>query len=391
MSNPFIADDSGRVPNHIAGRQSELSNISRIATVEEDCRKKNYLVTGLRGVGKSVLLNKLKIELEQNDWACSVMTVFEGRGRRTKDLIGLMIENIANTLNKITSEPNKNYILDFRKIYTETPGSLEARTQAVILYALRELRGYGKKGLMIGFDEAQFIVDNKSIDEFPRSILLSILQSVQSSGENFFYAFSGLPNLLTSLQESKPNIERAFGYYEKLNNLSDTDSQDLIKGTLDEGTEYSFADELINHIVKICSGYPYFLQYYCSKLIDEYIATAKQNFSLEDFTSIEEKLTEHLDHIFFDSRFEVLSDSDQSYFEVTLKLEKPFYPKDLLAKYNEIYPSDQKSQVAIRQAIFRLVQKGLLLKKANNGYEYTIPMIDEYVKRKEMRRSIDFL
>ncbi|GEM_PF-5866307 len=385
--NPFIADDSGRIPPYIAGRSTELDNIKRISTVDEDFRKKNYIVTGLRGVGKSVLLNKLKTDLENNQWISLVVIVFENKGRRTKDLLTFILENLQIVMQeKVSREQNYNEI--FYQIIRETIGSIETKATKVIEFCIKEIQNKGFKGLMIGFDEAQFIVDNKAIEEYPRSTLLSLVQNIQAHGLPFFFAFAGLPTLLPSLQESKPNIERAFGFYEKLDHLNLQEAEELIAKTLESSTSnLTFSNDLISKIAELSSGYPYFIQYISSRLIDEYIhiQSKKTEFTLLDLEACQSKIIKELDTKFYDSRFETLSESDRKYFEITLELEKPFLPKDLLQKYNEKNPEDAKSQVAIRQAIFRLVQKGLLLKKAS-GYDYTIPLIDQYINRKSSEK-----
>ena len=388
MVNPFIADDSGRLPLYIAGRASQIDDIRRIAEVHEDPRRKNILITGLRGVGKSVLLTYLNTELRKNDWYSLVLTIYEGKGRRTRDLMVYIIEELALLLDKENID-NGNNLEKIKDIYKSTNGSIETRTQVIIEYSIQQILKAGKKGLMIGFDEAQFIIDNKSIEEYPRSTLLSILTKVQGSDLPFFYSFCGLPNLLESLQESKPNVERAFGYYEPLEYLNDTDSRDLITGTLQRShSGVNFSDDLVNRIISISAGYPYFIQYYCRELIDRG-QPAQVNFGINDFEKIETKVTESLDKKYYDSRFELLSDSDKKYFQVSLSIHKPFLPKDLLEAYNKKYPEDEKTQVAIRQAIFRLTQKGILLKK-KNGYDYTIPLIEQYLERKNTKKEIDF-
>ena len=140
----------------------------------------NAIITGLRGVGKTVLLDDLKPIAQAADWL--------GTGNDLSELTSLTAERISMRIvvdlaallgplmtmtggAKIGFTPAANAQplehKDLWKLYEATPGLAEDKLKAVLVTVAQVLAGSGKKGIVFAYDEAQNFSDHAAKGEFP--------------------------------------------------------------------------------------------------------------------------------------------------------------------------------------------------------------------------------
>ena len=158
----------------------------------------------------------------------------------------------------------------------------------------------------------------------------------------------------------------------ELNNLSQNDATSAISMPLNNSPR-SFSRDLIKAIVEDTEQYPYFIQLYCSEIIDR---INNKKIGLHDYNSIKYAITEQLDLDFFSSRVENLTRKEKEVLISMARIDK----KDL--KFRDIRIASSISKSSLSQYLNRLEVKGLIHRHKYGIYRYSLPMLRDYVARK---------
>ena len=222
FANPF-KPGAGHQPPYLAGRQAEKREFLRLLT--QDTILENMVLTGLRGVGKTVLLETLKPLAFEKNWIWIGADLSESASlteesiatRLCTDLSPITSTVIVSrkhvyptgfTGKKETMEINLNYE-GLLRIYSQTPGLALDKLKTVLESAWNALSSEGDvRGIIFAYDEAQNLADHSGKEEFPLSLLLDTFQSLQRKGLPLMLVLTGLPTLFPKLVEC-PNILRA--------------------------------------------------------------------------------------------------------------------------------------------------------------------------------------
>ncbi|MCH7666341.1 MAG: ATP-binding protein [Acidobacteria bacterium] len=393
--NPF-RPGAGHKPPYLAGRQIETDEFKRL--LGQPTILENLMLTGLRGVGKTVLLDAFKPIAIRGDWLWVGTDLEEAVSISEHNLVVRLLTDLSTVTSSLvtgteeqtemgfTGQPiTVNKMLNYEAleaIYKETPGLESDRLKAVLetVWALLEPRG--KRGVVFAYDEAQNLTDNADRDQFPLSLLLDVFQSIQRKNIPFMLALTGLPTLVANLVEARTFSERMFRIL-FLQRLSDEESREAVeKPTKIENCPVLFSPESVDTIVDLSAGYPYFIQFICREVFDLFI----QQLGEGQTPSVPvAEITHKLDSDFFAGRWSKATDRQREllYAAATLQsADSEFTVRDLVRRTRQILQNPFKSSHA-NQMLKTLCEKSLVYKNRHGKYSFAVPLLHKFILRNE--------
>ena len=270
------------MPPFLAGREEEKRDFAHL--LDQVSVLDNLVLTGLRGVGKTVLLDTLKPIAREKGWLWVGNDLSESSSLSESNLSVRILADLAVATSAVvvstqersglelvpTSETDEQK-LDFNAllgISNDTPGLVSDKLKAVLERTWESLRPLGVRGVVFAYDEMQNLADHASRDEHPLSLLLDVFQSIQRKGTPYMLALTGLPTLFPKLVEARTFAERMF-HIIMLDRLSEQASTDaIVKPVENSGSLINFTPESVKRIYEVSRGYPYFIQYLCREAFD---------------------------------------------------------------------------------------------------------------------------
>jgi hypothetical protein len=280
--NPF-RPGAGHKPPHLAGRQAEIQEFRRL--LQQDVILENLVLTGLRGTGKTVLLEALKPEAVAANWFWVGADLSESASLSEDRLatrlmvdLAVMTSPLEITIGSVSGlgfRPEKKLVnrnLDFdtmRWLFDRTPGLASDKLKAVLQFVWACLRDADTRGVVFAYDEAQNLSDKHAEKgQYPLSLMLDVFQSIQRQGIPFMLALSGLPTLFPSLVEARTFAERMF-HVVTLDRLGEEDSREAILTPVKaSGCPIQLWKTEVARIIEISGGYPYFIQFVGREVFD---------------------------------------------------------------------------------------------------------------------------
>jgi hypothetical protein len=391
--NPF-RPGAGHQPPYLAGRKYEESEFRRLLT--QTTIMENAILTGLRGVGKTVLLESFKPIAIQEGWLWVGTDLSESVSiseahiatRLLTDLslvtrsipVGQMTSNGTGFTAATTTEPVTLTFEHLFGIYSQTPGLIADKLKAVFIYVAPFVAATGRKGIIFAYDEAQNMSDHAANNEFPLSILLDIFQSIQRQNISFMLLLVGLPTLFPKLVAARTYTERMFRVL-FLKQLMEDESRDAItKPVSNAKCPVTFQEPAIKLIIQYSGGYPYFIQFMCREAYDTWLQkTAIGQAPTVPVTEIIRKL----DNDFFAGRWARVTDRQQQLLYVIAQVETAndeFTIQDIMEKTQDVLEKPfGRSQ--INQMLVTLITAGLIYKDRHGKYLFAVPLMADFIKR----------
>ena len=278
------------MPPYLAGRENETDEFQRLLT--QSTILENLVLTGLRGLGKTVLLETFKPIAVAEGWLWVGTDLSEAMSISDEKLATRLLTDLAVATSSITitQEQAPRYLgvaptqtripLSYQllsQIYNETPGLVADRLKAVLEFAAQAISESGKRGVIFAYDEAQNLSDHARKDQYPLSLLLDLFQSIQRKNISFMLVLTGLPTLFPKLVEARTYAERMFRVvFLKALNQSQTEVAVLKPISMAKGhCPFTFESESIQTIWEVTRGYPYFIQYVCREVFDVWVQNTR--------------------------------------------------------------------------------------------------------------------
>ncbi len=385
--NPF-KPGAGHPPPFLAGREQEIADFKNYLDQNEIL--KNVILTGLRGTGKTVLVdNRYKPTAQKDGWVWVGSDFSESSFLSEANLCTRLLTDLSvyTSSLKIPSErggfgfgaENESDNLTFEWLMDcldYQPGLTVDKLKATLEIAWTAAQEKGIKGIVFAYDEAQLVTDHKDRHQYPLAVLLECFQSLQKKGIKYLLLLTGLPTLFSRLVESRTYAERMFSVQE-LGRLSDQDSRKAIEIPV-ENSRWKFTKYGVQKIIDVTDGYPYFIQFICRETFDH----LKSN---PDDTDIPiEPITRKLDSDFFAARWDQLTDRQRDLLYCVAHLPEPdreFSIGDLVDKSVEIEIKKFTSG-DVSQMLPRLIEKGLIFKNRHSKYSFAVPLFSRFILRK---------
>jgi hypothetical protein len=328
--NPY-KPGAGHMPPYLAGREGEYAEFDRL--LEQDEILENLVLTGLRGVGKTVLLETFKSRALEQGWVWASADLSESASISEAALAERIIADLALITSSMTvadpsRRPGAGFTASLRQVplshevlvdvYRRTPGLVADKIKATLEFAWEHLREQDERRVVFAYDEAQNLSDHAANEQFPLSVLLDVFQSIQKKGIPFLLVLAGLPTLFPKLVDARTYAERMFRVM-TLTKLTDEESREAILKPIEVAAcPVRLTSESVEVIVHESAGYPYFIQFIGREVYDVFIRQhADEEKKLVPIEAIQRKL----DADFFAGRWARITDRQRELLWVVAHLD----------------------------------------------------------------------
>lgn len=381
--NPY-APGAGSRPPELAGRERVLERLSiALDRIRAGRHAQSSILTGLRGVGKTVLLNEIRREAERRGVACVPIEAPEGRmlpallvpALRTA-LLRLDRGQAAMTLAKRGLGALARFVRAIKLSYGELEASLDLGEPGVAdngdleadLIDIIDLVGAAaaERGtaLVLFIDELQYV------SEPELAALITALHRATQNDRPTSLVAAGLPQIVGLAGRAKSYAERLF-LFETIGPLDPVAATTaLVLPANAEGVDY--APGAIEELLSVTRGYPYFLQEWGKQAWD---AAASSPITTDDVIAATPAAVAALDASFFSVRFERLTPSEKRYLRATAGLGPGPYQSSAIAA---TIGRKASSFGPVRAS---LMAKGMIYTPQYGQTAFTVPMFDAFMRR----------
>ncbi len=336
--------------------------------------------TGLRGVGKTVLLNRFFEIAASESWARAFIEVPEGREFRAliaahlrKSLLDLRARNATGAILRalrilkafsLTIPDGPTVVVDVDPLIGQADSGLIADDVTDLLVAVGEAAASAGVGYLIAIDELQYLAEDAL------AALISAVHRTAQLDLPVVLVGAGLPQLPGLAGEAKSYAERLFEF-PPLGSLEQDDAEAALQIPAQQaGTEFSI--DALTAIVRESQGYPYFLQEWGYQVWNQSDGPLMTAADVENATPV---VTRRLDDNFFRVRFDRLTPKEKEYLRAMAELGPgPHRSGDIAACLGVRVES-----VAPRRS--GLITKGMVFSPAHGDTAFTVPLFDGYLRR----------
>lgn len=396
--NPF-KPGAGHMPPYLAGRDSEKKEFLKL--LEQKTILTNLILTGLRGVGKTVLLDTFKPLVIQKKWLWVGTDLSESTSVSEEIIAQRLLADLSVvTAGVVVTRPlppvgfhpqvmveerslNFNTLME---MYRSIPGLVSDKIKTILEFVWDCLKPHGVNGVIFAYDEAQTMSDHAEKEQYPLSLLLDVFQSIQKKNIPFMLVLVGLPTLFPKLVEARTFAERMFDVV-TLSKLNEADSKEAIaKPIKDCNSSLNFNETSIALIYKTSGGYPYFIQFICKEVFDIWVQQLTVDKTTKAIPIIE--ITQKLDKDFFAGRWSRATDRQRDLLSIIASLENSdgeFTVQEIVAAAKRMANPFGSSQV--NQMLSHLSESGLIYKNRYGKYSFAVPLLGQFILRQEAERT----
>ena len=384
VRNPY-APGAGSPPPELAGR-NELRQQVRVALqrLEIGRASKSVLLVGLRGVGKTVLLDQMRADAEGSRIHTLWVEAPEGRSlpailapqlrtallrlsrnEQAKDLAKRALSGLAGFAKALKVKFQDIEVgLDFDPV----PGLADNGDLEQDLQALFEAAGQaakkGETALALFVDELQYVKEEEL------AALITAMHRTAQRRLPVVLVGAGLPQLRGRMGNAKSYAERLFDFGE-IGALTDGDARIAIaKPAQDEGVDIT--DDALNRIVSETRAYPYFLQEWGKHTWD---AADDSPISVDDVDAASVVAIAALDESFFRVRFDRITPLEKRYLRAMAELGAGPHRSGEIAK---LLGREVTSLAPTRS---QLISKGMVWSPSHGDTAFTVPLFDDFMRR----------
>lgn len=382
LPNPY-RPGAGMSPAYLAGRDNTINEAQNILqAINYGYSARSVVYYGLRGVGKTVLLNYIENLADEMDLPSEYMEIAE-RDRSFQYQMALHIYKLINRLSLLKNiESHIKKALSILKAFTIKYGcddiSIEvnpangisdtgnlANDMTELFLALGVIAQKQNKGVVLFIDEIQYIKD----DEF--EALMEAIHRTNQKNYPIVIFSAGLPKIAKIAGDVKSYAERLFDFIE-IDSLNNEEAKlALIEPA--KRFQINYTDEAVNKIIEITQGYPYFLQEY-----GKWVWECKKEESIIDIKIVDkayDKFEQSLDKAFFKVRHDRATAREIEFMTAMVACEK------LPCSTKEIANIMGESIQAISPLRAQLIHKGFIYAAKRGEVDFTVPQFDKYLKR----------
>jgi hypothetical protein len=386
LENPF-SPGAGSPPPELVGRDAILEQAHlALHRLRLGRPAKSMILVGLRGVGKTVLLNRIRMIAENDGFRALLIEAHE-----SKSLPALLLPQLRQVLFSLdamenVSEKVKRGFRVLRSFMnglkaktkvgdlelelgidpekgTADSGDLEADLSELFV-AVAEAAADREKAVAICIDELQYL------SEAELSALIMALHRVGQRALPLVVIGAGLPQIVGLSGKSKSYAERLFDF-PGVGPLAPADASSALQSPVQK-QGVRFTDDAIGEVYKVTEGYPYFLQQWGYESWD--IAEGPV-IKLEDVQKATIRSVRALDQSFFRVRFDRLTPREKDYLRALAELGRgPQRSGDIA----EIFGVKVQSVAPLRNG---LIHKGMIYSPSHGDIEFTVPLFGEFMLR----------
>jgi len=387
VRNPY-APGAGSRPPELAGREELLERariaLARLAAGRSD---KSLLLVGLRGVGKTVLLVRMRQDAEQAGVCVLVTEAEEGRSlpallapqlrvtlvrlrawrqgriqRQATHALGVLASFVARLKLKYRD-------IEIGLDVSPKPGLADSGELAADLQDLLKAAGAAARAAETCI--AIFVDELQCLEGRQLTALIMALHAVAQEGLPVMAVGAGLPQLLALVSHARSYAERLFDVV-TLGPLGAEDAKRaLVRPAARE--EVRFQPAALTELLRQTGGYPYFIQEWGKQVWD--FATASP-ITLQDVNGASQQVEASLDEGFFRMRLERLAPAEIKYLRAMAELGPGPH------RSGDIAGQALRPVQALAPVRRQLIVKGLIWSPAHGDTAFTVPLFDEFLLRR---------
>lgn len=397
IRNPY-APGAGQRPPELAGRDEQLDRFQVVLErIQRGRPERSMILTGLRGVGKTVLLNALRSTAVRARWGTGK---FEARPDQTlRRPLAAAVHMAVRELGRPRSD-ELEHVLGVIKAFAEkdppgaklrdrwNPGidvpaiSGRADSGDIEIDLVELLTDVGGLAADVGKGVAVFIDEMQDLDEHDISAICAACHDISQSALPVIVVGAGLPHLPAVLSASKSYSERLFRYT-RIDRLDRTNAdQALWMPAQDEDAD--FTPEALEALYAATGGYPYFIQAYGKAVWDH---APRSPITDEDVRVASPEAEEELAVGFFGSRYERATPAEREYLRAMAELAAQATMKDpeIVDPVESVPTADvaghlERKPQSLSPARDALLKKGLIYSAERGRIAFTVPHFGRYLR-----------
>ena len=384
VTNPF-SPGAGTPPPELAGRDELLDQVRiALARIRLGAPAKSVLMVGLRGVGKTVLLNRMRTDAEAKGFQTIRLEAPEQRS-----LPALLAPQLRMALIRLSNVERAKAVatralrglagfaralkvkyadIEVGIDFEAEPGLADNGDLEHDLQALFEVVGVAAKhaetALVLFVDELQYV------EEAQLAALITALHRCAQGQYPIAMVGAGLPQLRGRMGEAKSYAERLFEFPEVGPLAEVAARQALQKPAQDRGV--SFEEAALRAIVERTHGYPYFLQEWGKHAWDSAQASPIGHEDVERATAV---ALAALDASFFRVRFDRMTPTEKRYLRAMAELGPGPH------RSGDIAQALARTSTSLAPTRSNIIAKGMIWSPSHGDTAFTVPLFDEYMKR----------
>ena len=384
VRNPF-APGAGNPPPELAGRSAIVAEIdTALQRIAIGRPAQSVILVGLRGVGKTVLLNRIKELAESRRYRTILIEAHEGKA--LPQLLGPGLKALFLSLSFVdgSKELARRGLRTLKSFFnglslsvggldiglnvdpeagTADSGDLEADLPTLLVAVAEAAKASGRP-VAILIDELQYL----TVKEF--SALIMSIHRINQANLPLTLIGAGLPQILALAGESKSYAERLFRF-PSIGALAEADAMEAIeKPARHEGA--MFQAEALAEILAVTERYPYFLQQWAH---DAWNVAQNDSITLSDVHAATESSIRTLDENFFRVRFDRCNPSEKKYMRALAELGPGIH------KSGEIASEVGQKTTSVAPTRNNLIRKGMIYAPRHGETAFTVPLFDAYMRR----------
>jgi hypothetical protein len=384
LYNPF-SPGAGSPPPTLTGREKTLSQAQTLlGRVMLGNPQRSMILTGLRGVGKTVLLNEIEDIAQQKGFKTIFIEAHVG-----KSLVESLVPRLRSVLYsldrlakmgsqvKLALGVLKSFIASFKasihdfsvgidinpELGIADSGDLEFDLPELFLVIAAAAKAHGKCLLLL-IDEVQYFSEREL------SALIMAMHKIHQKKMPIAFVGAGLPIIPALAGDSKTYAERLFDF-PVIDALSRTEVEHALNKPAAE-RDVKFTDDAITEIYNKTLGYPYFVQFWAYQAWD--MAT-EQVITKDDVIACTKESIKKLDESFFRVRFDRITNREKEFLRAMAALGSgPYQVKHIASEL-----SSTTANVTTHRT--NLIQKGMIYSPRYGYLDFSVPVFDEFMRR----------
>jgi hypothetical protein len=385
LSNPYTPN-AGAQPEILIGRDEQTTAFRNLlGRLRRGRTDQSMIITGLRGVGKTVLLNSFRTIALQEHWEVIEFEAVKHGESRFRQTIASQLKaallrisprarwsdkgaRAASVLSSFAVSVNAEGTWSIGWDVPAAEGLADHGDLAMdltdVLVAVGEAASEKGDGIVLLIDEVQFL-DSRQLE----ALIQAIHKTVQRSLPVTFVG-AGLPQIAELVGDAKSYSERLFKF-PRIDSLDEDDARAaLVEPAAAEGV--SFDADAVALAVEITSGYPYFIQELGSQV---WTIASNDRITREDVVLAQDAYEAKLDSSFFRVRLDRATPLQTAYMRAMAELgAAPQKARDVAALMDRT-----STQLGPTRA--ELIEMGLLFTPEHGYAAFTVPDFDRFMKR----------
>ena len=384
IKNPY-SPGAGSPPPELVGRDPILEQARvLLGRIKQKRPEKSMLLTGLRGVGKTVLLNEIERLAKADGYRTIAIEAHEDKP--LGPLLAPQLRTILYELNRMAGAGDKvkrglavlrSFIGSLKLTVSEVTIGLDIEPEKGaadsgdleidlpnLLVAVAEAAEERKTAIAVLIDEIQYF-NSKEL-----GALIMAMHKMQQRRLPLVLLGAGLPILPGLAGESKSYAERLFSFPD-IGALSENDAARALREPA-QAAGIVFEARALAEVFRLTKGYPYFLQEWGYQAWN---LAAASPITLRIVRSATAKVIPRLDQNFFRVRFDRLTPSEKNFLRAMAELGPGAH------RTGDVAQTLGVKITSLGPVRAKLIKKGMIYSPAHGDMAFTVPLFDEFMVR----------